>query len=121
MIISKELKLSYSDLTKWVWKNKFYPKRYYSNTGSFVDFDINGQIDVTIDVRGSDIFRVTEDVTLNDSYKFPTMLVKDNHGNYREHSNTSVSSLLFIQSIYYIWYVYSDGSHELVWKFGAWL
>lgn len=121
MNIEKELKLTYSQLTAWVWNNKAYPKRYYSNSGSFVVFDSQGEIDTTIDVRAGDLFRVMETTTLNNSYRFPRMLVKDKHGNYREHSFTAVNDLLFIDSISHIWLIHDDATHQLVWTYGGWL
>lgn len=117
MIIKKPRRLHLDELITWVWEHGDGNKRYYSNNGSYVDFE-NFDVVKTHQVDKIDLFSVEEDIDIQLDTVIPYFLEKDMYYNYREHQNKSINDLLFLNSTVQIWIIHEDKTHTLIWKYG---
>lgn len=117
MKISKTRRLHLDELIKWVWEQGIQSKRFYSNNGSYVDFE-DYDVVKTYQVDKKDLFPVDEEQEITLDTKLPYFLEKDMYYNYREHRDKSINDLLFLNSTVQIWIINEDMTHTLIWKYG---
>lgn len=119
MKITKTRRLHLDELISYVWdKGIKEPKRYYSNNGSYVDFN-NGVVTKSFNVSPTDLFTIDETLNITLDTVIPYFLEKDMYYNYREHQNKSINDLKFLNSTVQIWLINEDKTHTLIWKYGS--